>query len=83
MRGQTVAEYEFEVTEPLVTSQTYFVNASTRAEALQKVHDHGYEFVETNHVYPRRIMTVRDVKRGGRITDRKSTDSRNEGESNG
>ena len=69
-----MAQYEFEVTEPFVTSHTYYVEAATRAEALRKVLDGEHDYVVQGDLHPTRLMTVRDVKRIRRTTDSEGTD---------
>lgn len=66
-------EYEYDVTEPMVTNQTYFVRACSREEALRRVLEHDDDsiiLVEMGFVVPRRPMSVRDVRRGRRLAPR-------------
>jgi hypothetical protein len=67
----TVAEYEFEVVEPMVTENIYYVTARTRAEALAKVLDLDPDAYDCDQgsVRPTRPMTVRDVKRRSRVPE--------------
>ena len=73
IRGRTVAKYEFEAVETFRTAHFYTVEASTRAEALDKVlyGDHEAEgiYVIRGDLFPVRPMTVRDVKRGRRVPE--------------
>lgn len=64
-----MAEYEFEVVEPMVTENIYYVRARNRAEALEKVLDNSPDVYDCDmgSVRPTRPMTVQDVKRGKRL----------------
>jgi len=50
------------VTEPLLVANVYEVEASNRAEALQKVLDNQHEWCYMTDALPVRPMSVRDVR---------------------
>lgn len=61
-------EYEFEVVEHLVTSQSFIVRAKTRKEAVEKVKAGDFDFVVGGDLWPSRPIRVRDAKRLRRVT---------------
>lgn len=64
--GSDAPEWEFAVTEHFTTSHTYYVRATTRQAAVEKVLADDVDFVIRDDVFPRRPITARDAKRLGR-----------------
>jgi len=56
------SERTYEVTEPLMVANVFLVRAGTRAEAVQKVHDHEYDEVVMTDAMPIGVMTERNAR---------------------